>query len=223
MKKIYDLNHYIQNVTTGGFTNAGMIFYTRENSNQIEQCDKKQLTKCIASYFHILEHYPELQNVELDTNIYNSLRKDLEKYQKNHFTNTILDDKLKEKLDLCNKEELNFEFQKYFQNLLTNKEVLRYIKEMIDKKDYYFYDKYANYSKEQCEEEIKTLKHLFRLLENIEFIENPLGIQEKYISFEPGSYEYENITPFICFDIYDLNHYKKILKFLENKLKENHF
>lgn len=224
MQKIYDLNHYIQNVTTGGFIDTGIISYIKENDNiKIEQCDSKQLTKCIASYFNILDNYPELQNIELNKDIYNSLLKDLDKYQKNNFTNIKLDDKLKEKLDLCNKEELNLEFKKYYQNLLTNKEVLRYIKEMIDKKNYYFYDKYNNYSKEQCEDEINILKHLFKLLDNIEFEENKLGIKEKYISFEPGSYEYENITPFICFDIYDINHYKKVLDLLENKLKNNNF
>ena len=109
------------------------------------------------------------------------------------------------------------------QNSLTNKEVIKYIKELRDKKDYYFYDKYNNYSKEQCEEELKTLKHLFKLLENVEFRENELGIKEKYISFEIGSYEYENITPFICFDLYDINHYKKVLAILEDKLKKNNF
>ena len=222
MEKIYDLNIYIQNVTTLGFTGTGIITY-KDNDNNIKKCDAEKLTKCIAKYFDILDSYPKLKNIELDKNIYNSLLKDLDNYKKENIVNIKLDDELKEKLNLCNKEELNSEYNKYYQNLLTNKEVIRYIKELIDKKDYYFYNKYNSYSKEQCEEEIKVLKHLFKLLENIEFKENDLGIKEKYISFEPGSYEYENITPFICFDIYDINHYKKVLALLEDKLKKSNF
>ena len=221
MEKIYNLNNYIQNVTTGGFTGTGIISFTKEN--KIIQCDSKKLTKCIATYFNILDNYPNLKNTKLDNNLYNSLLEDLENYKKNNLVNIKLDNNLKEKLDLCNKQELNLEFNKYMQNSLTNKEVIKYIKELRDKKDYYFYDKYNNYSKEQCEEELKTLKHLFKLLENVEFRENELGIKEKYISFEIGSYEYENITPFICFDLYDINHYKKVLAILEDKLKKNNF
>ena len=37
MEKIYDLNHYIQNVNTGGFTNTGIIFYTREQKIKFMQ------------------------------------------------------------------------------------------------------------------------------------------------------------------------------------------
>ncbi len=223
MEKIYDLNIYIQNVTTGGFTGTKWISYISKNNNNIIHCDAKRLTKCIASYFNILDNYPNLKNTKLDNNLYTSLLEDLENYKRNNLVNIELDNNLKEKLDLCNKKELYLEFNKYMQNSLTNKEVIRYIKELIDKKDYYFYDKYNNYSKEQCEEEIKTLKHLFKLLENVEFRENELGIKEKYISFEIGSYEYENITPFICFDIYDINHYRKVLALLEDKLKKNNF
>lgn len=221
MEKIYDLNIFIQNVTTGAFADTGIISYARANdSSNIEHCDVQQLAKCIASYFNILEDYPNLQNVELDKEIYNSLLDDLEEYKKNNYVNVKLENELKEKLDSYSREELNLEFKKYFQNLLTNKEVLRYIKEMIDKKDYYFYEKYDKYTKEQCKEEIETLKHIFKILENVEYKENKLGIKEKHISFEPGSYEYENITPFICFDIYDINHYKRVLELLENKLNK---
>lgn len=221
MEKVYDLNVFIQNVTIGTFVNTNIISYTRaKNINNVEHCDARQLTKCIASYFNILDDYPSLQNIEIDKQLYKSLLNDFEKYKKNNYVNVKLDNELKEKLDSFDKEELNSEYKKYFQNLLTNKEVLRYIKEMIDKKDYYFYEQYNNYTKEQCEEEINILRHIFKVLKNVEYRENVLGIKEKHISFEPGSYEYENITPFICFDEYDINHYKRVLDLLENKLKE---
>lgn len=220
MEKAYDLNIIIQNVNTGAFVDTGIISYVKENDSSVEQCDAQQLAKCIASYFNILDDYPNLQDVELDKELYNSLLDDLEVYKKNNYVNVKLDNELKEKLDSYNKEELNLEFKKYFQNLLTNKEALRYIKEMIDKKDYYFYERYDKYTKDQCKEEIESLKHIFKILENVEYKENKLGIKEKYISFEPGSYEYENITPFICFDVYDISHYKRVLKLLEDKLEK---
>ena len=131
MEKIYDLNNYIQNVTTGGFTGTGIISFTKEN--KIIQCDSKKLTKCIATYFNILDNYPNLKNTKLDNNLYNSLLEDLENYKKNNLVNIELDNNLKEKLNLCNKQELNLEFNKYMQNSLTNKGVIKYIKELIDK------------------------------------------------------------------------------------------
>lgn len=213
MRKVYDLNIIIQNIITGAFVDTGIISYARESdSSRVENCDAQQLAKCIASYFNILDDYPNMQNIELFRRI-----------QKYNYVNVKLDNELKEKLDSYSKEELNLEFKKYYQNLLTNKEVLRFIKEMIDKKDYYFYEKYDKYTKKQCKEEIETLKHIFKILENVEYKENNLGIKEKHISFEPGSYEYENITPFICFDVYDINHYKRVLELLENKLKNGSF
>ncbi|MGN1379214.1 MAG: hypothetical protein ACI4XR_02305 [Bacilli bacterium] len=224
MEKVYDLNIFIQNVTTGAFAGTGIISYARTNDiGNVKHCDAKQLAKCIASYFNILDDYPDLQNIEFNTELNNSLLNDFEEYKKNNYIDVKLDNELKEKLDSYGKEELNLEFKKFFQNLLTNKEVLRYIKELIDKKDYYFYEKYNNYTKEQCKEEIETLKQIFKILENVEYKENRLGVKEKHITFEPGSYEYENITPFICFDIYDMNHYKRVLNLLENKLENDNF
>lgn len=219
MGKVYILSQYIQNVTTGGFTDIGDISYKRtKDSNIVERYSSLQLIKCIASFFKILDNYPSVQNIVLDKKLYDSLLNDFEDYKKHNNVNTILDMKLKEKLNLCNKEELNQELKKYIQNSLTNKEVIKYIKDLIDKKDFYFYDKYNEYTKEQCLEEIKILKHLFKILESVDYKENELGIKEKYISFEPGSYEYENITPFIRFDVYDINHYKRVLELLENRV-----
>ena len=219
MESKYNLKNYIQGVITGANNTTGTISYVKQNDSTIKTCESEQLTKCIASFFDILDDYPNLQSISMDEKLYNLILYDLEEYKNKNYVNIKLTDELKNELDKCNKEELYKEYNKYFQNLLTNKEVLKYIKELIDKKDYYLYEKYVNYTKEQCVEEIKVLKHIFKVLENVEFRENQIGIKEKYISFEPGSYEYENITPFICFDIYDIKFYKKVLDLLEKKLK----
>lgn len=50
---------------------------------------------------------------------------------------------------------------------------------------------YLNYTKEQCKKEIKTLTEIFNILDKVEFEINDLGIKEKSITFEVGSYEYE--------------------------------
>lgn len=46
-----------------------------------------------------------------------------------------------------------------------------------------------------------------------------LDIKEKSIIFEVGSYEYENISPCLNFDIYDISFYKRVLNLLKKKLK----
>lgn len=46
-----------------------------------------------------------------------------------------------------------------------------------------------------------------------------LDIKEKSITFEVGSYEYENISPCLNFDIYDISFYKRVLNLLKKKLK----
>ena len=216
MEKIYSLNNYIQSVTTGIFTDEGII--TLKNNNKIFKVDSKKLGKIIATYFTILDSYPNLKDIPWDEDIYHTLLNDLKLYRENNLVNIKLDNKLQEKIDSYSKQELNLELNKYYQNSLTNKEVIKYIKKVRDEKDYYFYDKYEKYTQKECEEEIKTLKHIFSLLEKETYKENILGIKEKYLSFKPGSYEYENITPFICLDIYDLNHYQRVLKLLEKKI-----
>ena len=50
-------------------------------------------------------------------------------------------------------------------------------------------------------------------------LRNDLGIKEKSITFEVGSYEYENISPCLNFDIYDISFYKRVLNLLKKKLK----
>lgn len=46
-----------------------------------------------------------------------------------------------------------------------------------------------------------------------------LDIKEKSIIFEVGSYEYENISHCLNFDIYDISFYKRVLNLLKKKLK----
>lgn len=52
-----------------------------------------------------------------------------------------------------------------------------------------------------------------------EFEINDLGIKEKSITFEVGSYEYENISTCLNFDVYDISFYKRVLNFLKKMLK----
>lgn len=50
-------------------------------------------------------------------------------------------------------------------------------------------------------------------------LRNDLGIKEKSITFEVGSYEYENISPCLNFDEYDISFYKRVLNLLKKMLK----
>lgn len=217
MKKSFIFKNFIQSITTGSFNVKGNIVCTEiKNINTLEY-DAEILAKCIVEFFNLSDDFPNLKNIDCDKNIYDILKNDLKEYKKNNYVKVKLNNKLKTLLDNLNKEDLLKEYNKYYQNLLTNKEVVIYIKEIIDAKDYYDYDKYETYTKKQCEEEIKTLKHIFEILNGVSYQVNSLGIKEKYVSFKPGSYEYEHITPFICFDVYDINHYERVLKLLENK------
>lgn len=103
----------------------------------------------------------------------------------------------------------------YYQNRLTNVEVIKFIKKLIDDKDLYIYDRYLNYTKEECKKEITKLIALFNILDKIDFEINELGIKEKSITFAVGSYEYKNISPCLNFDIYDISYYKRVLILLK--------
>lgn len=65
--------------------------------------------------------------------------------------------------------------------------------------------------------ELKDLKLDKTLYDSLR---NDLGIKEKSITFEVGSYEYENISPCLNFDIYDISFYKRVLNLLKKKLKK---
>lgn len=64
--------------------------------------------------------------------------------------------------------------------------------------------------------EVKDLKLDKALYDSLR---NDLGIKEKSITFEVGSYEYENISPCLNFHIYDISFYKRVLNLLKKKLK----
>lgn len=61
--------------------------------------------------------------------------------------------------------------------------------------------------------DLKLDKALYDSLRNV------LGIKEKSIIFEVGSYEYENISHCLNFDIYDISFYKRVLNLLKKMLK----
>lgn len=69
--------------------------------------------------------------------------------------------------------------------------------------------------------EIKDLKIDKLLYDSLksEFEINDLGIKEKSITFEVGSYEYENISPCLNFDVYDISFYKRVLNLSKKMLK----
>lgn len=69
--------------------------------------------------------------------------------------------------------------------------------------------------------EIKDLKIDKLLYDSLksEFEINDLGIKEKSITFFVGSYEYENISPCLNFDVYDISFYKRVLSLLRKMLK----
>lgn len=64
--------------------------------------------------------------------------------------------------------------------------------------------------------EVKDLKLDKALYDSLR---NDLGIKEKSITFEVGSYEYENISTCLNFDIYDISFYKRVLNLLKKMLK----
>lgn len=64
--------------------------------------------------------------------------------------------------------------------------------------------------------ELKDLKLDKALYDSLR---NDLGIKEKSITFFVGSYEYENISPCLNFDIYDISFYKRVLNLLKKMLK----
>lgn len=65
--------------------------------------------------------------------------------------------------------------------------------------------------------ELKDLKLDKALYDSLR---NDLGIKEKSITFEVGSYEYENISPCLNFDIYDISFYKRVLNILKKRLEK---
>ena len=217
-----DKNYSIESIIRYIITGLGIVSESvsvKEYDGIIINVDAGMLIKCVASYFNLDNFYPEVKDLKLDKTLYDSLKNEFELYKKDNVVNAKLDNNLKEHLNTLDSKQIHLELKKYYQNRLTNIEVIKYIKKLIDDKDLYDYDMYLNYTKEQCKKEIKTLTEIFNILDKVEFEINDLGIKEKSITFEVGSYEYENISPCLNFDIYDISFYKRVLNLLKKKLK----
>ena len=218
MKNYILMQYFIQNILNGANYYNGVI-NVKFSNEEIINANANSLIKCVASYFNLDNFYPEVKDLKLDKALYDSLKNDFDLYKKDNVVNAKLDNNLKEYLNTLDSKKIHLELKKYYQNRLTNIEVIKYIKKLIDDKDLYDYDMYLNYTKEQCKKEIKTLTEIFNILDKVEFEINDLGIKEKSITFEVGSYEYKNISPCLNFDIYDISYYKRVLNLLKKMLK----
>ena len=218
MKNYILMQYFIQNILNGANYYNGVI-NVKFSNEEIINANANSLIKCVASYFNLDNFYPEVKDLKLDKALYDSLKNEFELYKKDNVVNAKLDNNLKERLNTLDSKQIHLELKKYYQNRLTNIEVIKYIKKLIDDKDLYDYDMYLNYTKEQCKKEIKTLTEIFNILDKVKFEINDLGIKEKSITFEVGSYEYKNISPCLNFDIYDISYYKRVLNLLKKMLK----
>ena len=218
MKNYILMQYFIQNILNGANYYNGVI-NVKFSNEEIINANANSLIKCVASYFNLDNFYPEVKDLKLDKALYDSLKNDFDLYKKDNVVNTELDNNLKEYLNTLDSKKIHLELKKYYQNRLTNIEVIKYIKKLIDDQDLYNYDRYLNYTKEQCEKGIKTLTEIFNILDKVKFEINDLGIKEKSITFEVGSYEYKNISPCLNFDIYDISYYKRVLNLLKKMLK----
>ncbi len=218
MKNYILMQYFIQNILNGANYYNGVI-NVKFSNEEIINANASSLIKCVASYFNLDNFYPEVKDLKLDKALYDSLKNDFDLYKKDNVVNAELDNNLKEYLNTLDSKKIHLELKKYYQNRLTNIEVIKYIKKLIDDQDLYNYDRYLNYTKEQCEKGIKTLTEIFNILDKVEFEINDLGIKEKSITFEVGSYEYENISPCLNFDEYDISFYKRVLNLLKKMLK----
>ena len=218
MKNYILMQYFIQNILNGANYYNGVI-NVKFSNEEIINANANSLIKCVASYFNLNNFYPEVKDLKIDKALYDSLKNDFDLYKKDNVVNAELDNNLKEYLNTLDSKKIHLELKKYYQNRLTNIEVIKYIKKLIDDQDLYNYDRYLNYTKEQCEKGIKTLTEIFNILDKVEFEINDLGIKEKSITFEVGSYEYENISPCLNFDEYDISFYKRVLNLLKKMLK----
>ena len=217
--KNYSIETVIRYITTGlGIVSESVSI--KEYDGIIINVNAGMLIKCVASYFNLDNFYPEVKDLKLDKALYDSLKNDFDLYKKDNVVNAELDNNLKEYLNTLDSKKIHLELKKYYQNRLTNIEVIKYIKKLIDDQDLYNYDRYLNYTKEQCEKGIKTLTEIFNILDKVKFEINDLGIKEKSITFEVGSYEYENISPCLNFDEYDISFYKRVLNILKKRLEK---
>lgn len=183
-----------------------------------QKIGSKEFAKYIVNYFNIMKYYPEFSNSIIDQNEYKKIIHVFKNYEKNNLVNVPLTEELKRKLSKCDSKEIYNKLQKVMQNRLTNTEVIKYIKELIDKKNLYIYDRYYGYSKIESKKEIERLDKVFEILKSVPYKKNEMGIDYKSIYFKPGSYEYETFCPSLNLDIYDISYYKRVYKILKDKI-----
>ena len=176
MKNYILMQYFIQNILNGANYYNGVI-NVKFSNEEIINANANSLIKCVASYFNLDNFYPEVKDLKLDKALYDSLKNDFDLYKKDNVVNAELDNNLKEYLNTLDSKKIHLELKKYYQNRLTNIEVIKYIKKLIDDQDLYNYDRYLNYTKEQCEKGIKTLTEIFNILDKVEFEINDLGIK----------------------------------------------
>lgn len=197
------IEKFINGILNGNYIEIDAVL----NNKKI---DLKCFMSCVVNYFNVIKYYPEVKKINIYENKYKDLIKILEDYKQSNIVCVVLDSKLKKRLSLCDNIQIHQELQKYMQNRLTNVEVIKYIKNLIDKKDLYIYTEYYNYSKEDCLNEIKNLESIFNILDKISFKKDIMGIKYKSVYFKPGSIEYESLGPSLYFDIYTISYYKRV-------------
>lgn len=132
-----------------------------------QKIGSKKFAKYIANYFNIMKYYQEFSNSIIDQNEYKKIIHVFKNYEKNNLVNVPLTEELKRKLSKCGSKEIYNKLQKVMQNRLTNTEVIKYIKELIDKKNLYIYDRYYGYSKIESKKEIERLDKVFEILKSV--------------------------------------------------------
>lgn len=170
---------------------------------------------CIIKYFNVEDDYPKLKSYQVNQDTYNSLIPIFKSYGDKTKVNVKLTNELKKKLNDFSQDEIYDYLRKFMANYLTNKEIIRYIKEIIDKKDLYHYEKYSNMSKKEKVKEINNITKIFEILDTFPFQTNEIGILYKHIIFDIDSDEYKNLSPSLYFDIYDISYYKRVLERLK--------
>ena len=176
-----------------------------------KKIDSKKLEKCIVSYFKLDDYYKDFSNIDLDKKLYDNLSKYFDEYLNNNIIHGELNDELKEYFNNCDSFEIHKELSKYMQNRLTNIEVIKYIKDLIDKNDLYIYDSFEKMDKDILNKELDRISKMIEILDSLEYKTNEMGIEFKSIYFEPDSFEYNYISPSLYLDKYDISFYKRVL------------
>ena len=126
MKNYILMRYFIQNILNGANYYNNMINVKLSNDKTIN-VEADMLIKCVTNYFNLDNFYPEVKGLKLDKKLYDSLKSEFELYKKDNVVNKVLNDDLKEYLNILDSKQIHFEFKKYYQNRLTNVEVIKYI------------------------------------------------------------------------------------------------